>query len=152
MGITRGLLWSTGDDYQPLPLDLAMQRWLAAGGVRRVCSGHLTLESRWTGHPMCRIKDGFRALWGWLLDVASWPSGKFTYIPLYTYDLMEFHHVFMDTPLIRLGHFHQDEVETTIGWSYGHVSDATFDWQRVMGNIRNKPWAIQNSKWRFDPF
>ena len=35
--------WSTGDDYQPLTLDLAMQRWLTAGGVRRVCSGHLRL-------------------------------------------------------------------------------------------------------------
>lgn len=32
-----------GDDYQPLTLDLAMQRWLGAGGVRRVCSGHLAL-------------------------------------------------------------------------------------------------------------
>eukprot|EP00435_Cladocopium_sp_Y103_P072038 s50_g39.t1 len=30
-----------GDDYQPLTLDLATQRWLTAGGVRRVCSGHL---------------------------------------------------------------------------------------------------------------
>jgi hypothetical protein len=34
---------SAGDDYQPLTLDLAMQRWLGAGGVRRVCSGQLTL-------------------------------------------------------------------------------------------------------------
>eukprot|EP00434_Breviolum_minutum_P000218 symbB.v1.2.000181.t1/scaffold9.1/size550961/37 len=30
-----------GDDYQPLNLDLATQEWLTAGGVRRVCAGHL---------------------------------------------------------------------------------------------------------------
>ncbi|CAE7632685.1 SDR1, partial [Symbiodinium sp. CCMP2592] len=30
-----------GDDYQPLPLDEASCRWLRAGGVRFVASGHL---------------------------------------------------------------------------------------------------------------
>ena len=34
----------SGDDYQPLNLDLATQEWLTAGGVRRVCAGHLSLE------------------------------------------------------------------------------------------------------------
>lgn len=33
----------SGDDYQPLNLDLATQEWLTAGGVRRVCAGHLSL-------------------------------------------------------------------------------------------------------------
>jgi len=38
----QGVLCS-GDDYQPLNLDLATQEWLTAGGVRRVCTGHLSL-------------------------------------------------------------------------------------------------------------
>ena len=33
----------SGDNYQPLNLDLATQEWLTAGGVRRVCAGHLSL-------------------------------------------------------------------------------------------------------------
>eukprot|EP00913_Durusdinium_trenchii_P000149 g134.t1 len=32
---------SAGDDYQPLKLDAAMLQWLRAGGIRRICSGHL---------------------------------------------------------------------------------------------------------------
>ena len=51
----------SGDDYQPLNLDLSTQEWLTAGGVRRVCAGHLSLGyDDWLD---CSIHTWTRLFW-----------------------------------------------------------------------------------------